>query len=135
MGNLDNLEFSKIQDSLPTCPPQITQTGNIDTKAFDFDNVDDADEAEVSDEAKAMLLEAKNDKNGHILKIRTMSGTSIKANGQNLIPDDNSRTVAKWEHALDELVNNDFVEEHGHKGEVFAVTHKGYEYADSLREN
>ncbi len=135
LGNLDNLEFSKIQDSLPTYPPQITQTGNIDTKAVDFDNFDGADEAEVSDEAKAMLLEAINDKNGHILKIKTQSGTSIKTNGHNLIPDDNSRTVAKWEHALDELVNNDFVEEHGYEGEVFAVTHKGYEYADTLRKS
>ena len=133
LGNQDNLEFSKIQDSLPTYPPQITQTGNIVTKAVDFHNYDSADEAEVSDEAKAMLLEAINDKNGHILKIRTMRGTSIKTNGQNLIPDDNSRTVAKWEHALDELVNNDFVEDRWHEGEVFAVTHKGYEYADTLR--
>lgn len=133
LGNLENLEFSKIQDSLPTYPPQITQTGNIDTKAVGFDDFDGADEAEVSDEAKAMLLDAINDKNGHILKIRNMSGTSIETNGQNLIPNDNSRTIAKWEHALDELVNNDFVEDLGHGGEVFAVTHKGYEYADTLR--
>ncbi|MBN2594525.1 MAG: toll/interleukin-1 receptor domain-containing protein [Sedimentisphaerales bacterium] len=135
LGNLDTLDFSKIQDSLPTYPPQITQSGNIDTRFIHFDNLDGTGEAEISGEAKTMLLEAINDENGYILKIRTTNGTSIKTNGRNLIPNDDSRTVAKWVNALDELVNHDFVEECGQNGSGFAVTHKGYEYADTLRKS
>lgn len=120
MGNLGTIEFIKIHNSLPTYPSQITQMENID-------------EIILTGEAKTLLLEAVNDRNGRVLKSSTMRDTVIQTNGKNLIPDDNSRTIAKWEYALEELVNNDFVEERGHKGEVFAVTYKGYEYADKLK--
>lgn len=105
----------------------------IELEISDFSSSDGTEESEISGEAKTILLEAIKDKSGMILKFRTTGGTSIQANGKNLIPDQYPRTIAKWEYALDELVNNDFVEERGHKGEVFAVTHQGYEYADSLK--
>lgn len=88
---------------------------------------------QISDEAKQLLLEASLDPNGHILKIRYMGGAAIQTNGKNLVPENNPRAFAKWEHALDELIENDFVEERGYKGEVFAVTHTGYSYADNLK--
>jgi len=34
--------------------------------------------------------------------------------------------------AVNQLYENDLIADKGHKGEVFAVTCKGYEYADNL---
>lgn len=135
LGNLNTLDFSKIQDSLPIYPSRITQSGNIDTRFLEFDNLDGTDKTKISNEAKTILLEAINDENGYILMIRTTNGTSIKTNDRNLIPDDNYRTIAKWVNALDELVDNDFVEERGQNGNGFTVTLKGYEYADTLKKS
>lgn len=98
-----------------------------------FDDFNDTDEIEISNEAKKLLSEACKDKNGYILKIRTFGGSRIQTNSKNMVPSQEARIVAKWEHALNELVNNDFVQERGHKGEVFALTHKGYEYADKIK--
>ena len=117
LGNLDRLDFAKIRDSLPTYPSQITQSENID----------------ISNEAKELLIEASKDTSGYILKMRHSGGTFIETNNKNMVPSQEARIIAKWEHALNELVENDFVEERGHKGEVFAVTHQGYAYVDTLK--
>lgn len=117
LGTLGALEFAKILNSLPTYQSNITQSENIG----------------ISDEAKQLLLEASLDPSGYILKIRYMGGAEIQTNGKNLTPDNNPQSIAKWEHALEELLENGFVEERGGKGEVFAVTHTGYSYADNLK--
>ncbi|MHC4113032.1 MAG: DUF4062 domain-containing protein [Planctomycetota bacterium] len=93
----------------------------------------EAHNPQISDEAKQLLHEASLDPNGQILKIRYMGGAAIQTNGKNLVPEKNPRALARWEHALEELLENDFVEERGRKGEVFAVTHTGYSYADNLK--
>lgn len=89
---------------------------------------------EICDEAKELLLEAVKDRGGNILLCRTMDGTALNTNGRNLIPDQDSRTIAKWEYAVEELEENRFIKATGLTGEVFIVTHKGYSYADKLRE-
>ncbi len=120
MKNLGTLEFIKIHNSLPTYPSKITQTENIN-------------EIILTSEAKTLLLEAVNDKNGYILKIRTIGSTKIQTNGKNIIPSQEARLIAKWEHALNELVGNDLAEEKGYEGSSFKITHQGYEYADTLK--
>lgn len=120
LGNLDVLEFAKIRNSLPTYPSQITQTENT----------------EISGEAKTLLTEASRDTKGDIIKILFGNGTTknIRIGSKDMVPSQESRIIAKWEHALNELVENDFVE--AKKGRrVFAVTHKGYEYADTLKKD
>jgi hypothetical protein len=101
----------------------------------EFLNFDSTVEIEIGDEAKQLLIETSQDKNGIILKARSSSGTFIGMSGKNnMIPSPHdARTVAKWEQAIKELLENGFIEERGYKGEVFAVTHKGYEYTDKLQ--
>jgi len=91
-------------------------------------------EPSLNDEAKELLIEAAKDKTGYIMKIRTTGGTAIQTNGKNLIPDQTPRIVAKWEHALNELYEAEFIEDRGHEGESFKVTHKGYNYAEKLQD-
>ena len=93
----------------------------------------DADGVVLTVEAKALLLEAVNNTSGQIMKIRTRVGTQILTNGKDLVPAQNARIIARWTHALGELIDNGFVEEKGYEGVTFAVTHSGYEYADALK--
>jgi hypothetical protein len=62
-----------------------------------------------------------------------MGGTMIQAGPTPMVEDNNPRTIAKWEAAIGQLMNEGFMEARGHEGEVFAVTHAGYELADVLR--
>jgi hypothetical protein len=69
---------------------------------------------------------------GTILHLRYMGGTSVQTNGKNLILEQNPREIAKWEAALNELVSAELVLDRSYKGEVFALTDLGYKVADTL---
>ena len=114
---------------------EYIQKTKLQIKVSNFDDFDDTDKIEISDEAKELLAEASKDKSGYILKYRSSKGTTIQTNNKNMVPSQEARIVAKWESAFNELVENDFIEERGSKGESFRVTHKGYEYADMLKKN
>ncbi len=49
----------------------------------------------LSQEAKALLKEASQDRGGTIIHARYISGTDIQANGKNLLPSNDRREVAK----------------------------------------
>lgn len=86
----------------------------------------------LSDEARILLKEASRDNHGTILYLRYLGGTDIQTNGKNLISDQSSRSVAKWEAALKELLHADLIVERGHEGEIFQVTDLGYQIADMI---
>lgn len=138
-GDVKLLEFAKIRDSLPV--DSLANEGIVEERGNEgggFASTDsdyeyaDTGEVMLTAEAKEILLEAVNDRNGRIAKIRTNRGTQILTNGKDLVPDQSPRVVAKWTHALKELIDNSFIEDVGYKGEVFSVTSTGYEYADAL---
>ena len=108
------------------------RTETSEPEVSHVDDFDNTDEIIISDEAKELLIEASKDKHGQIMKIALMKGTVFQTNEKNMVPSGEPRIVAQWERALKELVENDFVEGKGYKGNIFAVTSKGYEYADEL---
>jgi len=86
----------------------------------------------LSHEARVLLKEASQEQSGTILLARHMGGTAIQTNGKNLIPSNDRREVAKWEQALNELLSLELVDAKGHRGEVFQITHLGYQIADTI---
>lgn len=88
--------------------------------------------AELSDEAKAILVEAAAG-DGHILHVRYMGGEEIQTNGKSLIPSTDARTTALWVGGLEDLRRRRYILDRGHKGEVFEVTREGYEAVDALK--
>ncbi len=86
----------------------------------------------LSNEARVLLKEASLDPNGTIMQVRALNGTSIQTNRKNLIGSNERREIAKWESALEELINNDLVVERGHKGQVFHISNLGYQIADMI---
>jgi hypothetical protein len=83
----------------------------------------------ITPDAAELLKEASVAKNGMIMMYGTFGGAFLQTNGRNFITDGSPQTRARWKAALDELIDEGAVEERGHKGEVFAVTHHGYELA------
>lgn len=86
----------------------------------------------LSHEAKTLLKEASSDAHGRILHIRHIGGTDIQTNDKNIIPTNERREVAKWEHALEDLLGAELVVARGQKGEVFEVSNLGYQIADMI---
>lgn len=87
----------------------------------------------ISADALKLLQAACKADDGTIIRTTTLSGTNIQANSQNFITSQERREVAKWEGCLDELLYNDFVQTRGHKGEIFVVTQKGYDWIEEVK--
>lgn len=86
----------------------------------------------ISAEARQLLLATAGDRNGRLLKVRTMSGLTVQAGRRNFTEGGDPRTEALWEAAVFELCDKGLFKEEGYKGEVYSVTHLGYQVADKL---
>jgi len=91
-----------------------------------------ANRVTLSKEAQELLIEAAKSEDGTILKLQINQGLIIQANNTNLVKENDARSEAIWTDALNQLIENGFIEDRGYKGEVFAITRKGYDYADKL---
>jgi hypothetical protein len=87
----------------------------------------------LSGEARELLTQAALDKNGTIMRYRTMSGLGIQTNDRQFVESGDPRSEARWQGAFDELKQLDLIRDVGHKGEVFNLTDRGYKIADALR--
>lgn len=86
----------------------------------------------LSKEAKEILSEVSKDPNGTLIKTRSMDGLSIQTNNKSFINNRSPREEALWEAALSELIDNQLIKDRGYKGEVFRLTHEGYQLIDEL---
>lgn len=86
----------------------------------------------LSDEARRLLKEASLDNHGTIMLLRYLGGTDLQTNGKNFIENQNRRSVAKWEAALQQLRDENLVVGRGTKDEIFEVTERGYRVADHI---
>ena len=87
----------------------------------------------ISDEAMKLLQTACESSDGTILKSEDLSGTYIETNGENFIVTQERREVAKWEDALEELLNMGFVQLKGLSGDIFVVSKNGYDYIEQSK--
>ena len=85
----------------------------------------------LSKEAKEILVAASSDDNGSIMKLSTIGDRAIQA-GKSSFGSKDQKLFVKYEAALDQLVERDFVKDLGHKGEVFEITHKGWGLVETL---
>ena len=86
----------------------------------------------LSDEAKDLLGEACRSKEGRIYWNHTTRGYYLKTNDREFFEPDKPREEARWKRALDDLIGAGLVEDRWHKGQVFALTARGYEVGDML---
>jgi hypothetical protein len=88
---------------------------------------------DLSVEAQKLLIEATHDRAGQIISISYIGGQAIQTNNINFADSGDRRSIARWEAALEQLIENDFVVPRGHKNEIFEVTAKGFHFADHLQ--
>ena len=88
---------------------------------------------ELSAEARQLLVEASQDRQRTVMRFRVRDGLHIQTNGKQLVDAGNARSEANWEAALEELCSLGFLKDESYKREVFSVTRKGFELADTLR--
>lgn len=86
---------------------------------------------QMGEAAKELLLEAAKDQSGTILHFRSFGGISIQTNGRTFDMS-SPRAEALWEAALNELMALDLIQDPGYKGEIYQLTHKGYQVVDKL---
>ena len=91
--------------------------------------------AGLSDEAKALLLEAAREGgDGTVIDEPLLNYHYIHASREQMIPNQEPRTVARWKGGLKQLERYGYIEGIGYEGEVFEVTQEGYEAADEILE-
>ena len=86
---------------------------------------------QLSEDAKELLTEAVKSPTRTIIKVAP-GGLKIQANGRSFTQRGNARSEARWEQALRELLNLELIQDPKGKDEVFEVTHRGFQVADSL---
>lgn len=88
---------------------------------------------EMSDDAKELLLAAAQDAHGYILSTQDFGGRHIDVGDRSFTEPGNARSSARWEAALNELVELSYVVPRGNQGETFQISNAGYLRADRLR--
>jgi hypothetical protein len=88
------------------------------------------DDARVSAQEREILKAAAQGKSGSIMRMSYIGGRTIQA-GHRTFGEGNSRDFAKYDSALNDLVSKGLVSAVGHKGEMFELTHAGWQLADA----
>jgi hypothetical protein len=86
---------------------------------------------ELSPEATALLDAAVAAADGSLLRIKTLDGLIVQANGTNFVKQVDLRSEATWHSAVSDLEAASAIRDTGYKGELFAVTDEGVRFARS----
>ncbi len=106
------------------------QTPNV-TVNLSPENQQTGSNYSLTQEAIALLKAAAEKDDGTILKISYIGGRMIQTGGQQF-GSAQGREAAKWENALNELIDEGLVVARGYKDQVFELTHQGWALADKL---
>lgn len=91
------------------------------------------DFTEMSPDSEVLLLAAADAVDGQVLALSTYGGRHIQIKGQTFGEPSDARSVARWESALNELVDLGYFTPRGAKGQVYQITNAGYLRADQLK--
>jgi hypothetical protein len=123
----NNPYLHKIRQSVSTSGA----SGTVTVAPFDAPPVEGFTFS-LSEETRSLLIAAADDPNGMIIKSETIGGTRIGAGQKSFGDPKDRRSVARWEHAIDQLTSAGLIENRGRPG-IFVVTQRGFELADKLK--
>lgn len=87
-------------------------------------------DAQVSEDARALIVAASGTPNGLIMIRRHLGGTRISAGDQTFGDERDRRSVARWVAAAEELYDLGLTRDINGKGEIFELNHSGYQLAE-----
>jgi len=123
-------EFQKYKKESQYPSEDLTQEEVND--AVGLGNTSKNEELTLLQESKVLLKTASLDSDGIIFYHHFIGGVKLQSNNVNFIESGESREVAKWEAALNELKNKELIKEESEKGELFKITSLGYQIADKI---
>ena len=82
--------------------------------------------------AQTILIEACDDFEAYIGRIKVGNTLKIQANGKQLVAQECPESIAKWESAFQELLDGDFIRDAGCNGQLFQISAKGFEFLKSI---
>ena len=88
---------------------------------------------DLSQDSRELLAAAVEDPNGSVMMLKVMGGPIIRSGERDFAEGGNVRATARWRAALDALVDEGLLEDRSGKGEVFYVTHQGFNAAEQIR--
>jgi hypothetical protein len=89
---------------------------------------------ELSDDAQSLLKAAANDAQGIIMVSHYLGGSSVSAGSKEFAKEEDRRSVARWMAAVEQLYELGLTRDMNGKGEIFELTHRGYDAADKLKD-
>lgn len=87
----------------------------------------------ITPDAVEMLLAAAEDRHGTLMRVSYIGGQHITAGRRSFGESQDRRAIARWEAALNELLDYGLIQDVGYKGEIFELTASGYEAADQAK--
>jgi hypothetical protein len=82
--------------------------------------------------AQTILIEACDDFEAYIGRIKVGNTLKIQANGKQLVEQGNPEATAKWEAAFQELLEGEFIRDAGCNGQLFQISPQGFEFLKSI---
>ena len=82
--------------------------------------------------AQTILIEACDDFEAYIGRIKAGGILKIQANGKQLVEQNDPASIAKWESAFQELLTGDFIRDAGCNGQLFQISATGFAFLKSI---
>lgn len=101
--------------------------------AIQSTRVEPRDRVTLSTPSVDLLMRAAASQGGRVIVAKTLSEFYLQVGAEKLFSENTPRSRAQAEASLKELVAAGLVETRGSRGDVFAVTQAGFEYADAQR--
>ena len=85
--------------------------------------------------AQTILIEACDDFEAYIGRIKVGNTLKIQANGKQLVEQNDPAAAAKWDGAFQELLEGDFIHDAGCNGQLFQISARGFDFLKTIRQN
>jgi hypothetical protein len=82
--------------------------------------------------AQSILVEACDDFEAYIGRMKIGNMLRIQANGKQLVEQQDPASIEKWDSAFHELLANDFIHDAGCNGQLFQISTKGFDFLKSI---
>ncbi len=82
--------------------------------------------------AQSLLVQACDDPEAYIGHIKDSRGLKIQVNGRQVVDQAKPETMAEWEEAFQELVRAGLVRDAGCNGQLFQISHTGFQFLETL---
>jgi len=77
-------------------------------------------------------MNACDDPEAYIGRIKDSRGLKIQVNGRQLVEQNNPESAAEWERAFEELLAGGLIHDVGCNGQLFQISGKGFEFLETL---